>query len=225
MKILRFPREWKLVSFVLKCDSIVLLGTGPWGTLSPLREFVQPPATGLALPAGGQGMNLGLGMGMGLGMELGACPVPQHCLCWAAHPRPGLSQPKLCSVLSELGEGPCATSHHQTPHWLLSLSVPVPAPPRVSHSICPPAGGFPIPSSQPGSWERGRGEGDNWVAAGLCVNYTSEAVLLLQKLLIIIIIIRALGEKCAEIREASRRARPELISHFYLRISKHLDIN
>lgn len=33
----------------------------------------------------------------------------------------------------------------------------------------------------------------------MCVNYTSEALLLLQKLLIIIIIIRALGEKCAEI--------------------------
>lgn len=63
------------------------------------------------------------------------------------------------------------------------------------------------------------------MAAGLCVNYTSEALLLLQKLLIIIIIIRALGEECAEIREESRKARPELISHFYLRISKRLDIN
>lgn len=63
------------------------------------------------------------------------------------------------------------------------------------------------------------------MADGLCVNYTSEALLLLQKLLIIIIIIRALGEKCAEIREKSRKARPELISPFYLRISKHLGIN
>jgi len=64
------------------------------------------------------------------------------------------------------------------------------------------------------------------MADGLCVNYTSQALLLLQKLLIIIIIIiRALGKKCAEIREKSRKARTELISPFYPRLSKHLGIN
>lgn len=59
----------------------------------------------------------------------------------------------------------------------------------------------------------------------MCVNYTSEALLLLQKLLIIIITTRVVEEECAEIREKGRRAGPELISPFYLRISKHLDIN
>lgn len=63
------------------------------------------------------------------------------------------------------------------------------------------------------------------LADGVCVNYTSEALLLLQKLLIIIITTRVVEEKCAEIREKGRRAGPELISPFYLRISKHLDIN
>lgn len=129
--------------------------------------------------------------------------VLKYCIC-------GTSRPLQCSC------SPWPWLGHSVP-FVSSVLPQLLA----SLSICT---GISRPLLQPGCWERGTGEG-NRVAAGLCVNYTSEALPLLQKLLIIIIIIRALGEECAEIREESRKARPELISHFYLRISKRLDIN
>lgn len=102
--------------------------------------------------------------------------------------------------------------------WFMSDRL---CPPQCPARQPSPLAGFPVPFLQCLLSKREK----SWMADGLCVNYTSEALLLLQKLLIIIIIIRALGEQCAEIREKSRKARPELISPFYPRISKHLDIN
>lgn len=80
--------------------------------------------------------------------------------------------------------------------------------------------GFPFPAHRAFAL-RGRGE-----ACGrhLCVSYTSEALLPLQNLLIIIIV-KAVGEKCSEIRERGSRARLGLMSPFYPSITEQAGSN
>lgn len=117
-KLLRFPREWKLVTFILKYDNIVFLGTGPWGTFRPLRVFLQPPCHwGVTAGSGGRGMGMGAlpraprTVSVGLFIPGSTFPNPntdQRCLSWRRVPVPALAMKTLC--------------------WLLSVVVSIPAP-------------------------------------------------------------------------------------------------
>lgn len=75
--------------------------------------------------------------------------------------------------------------------------------------------GFPFPAHSAFAL-RGREEACDRC---LCVTYTSEALLLLQNLLIVIIL-KAVGEKCSKIRERGSRAGLGLMSPFYPSITE-----